>query len=142
MIEKSCACGTSKKNFQRDIGAFYVDECCLKAGFDEFGKPPVEKLVRNENTYVYERQIVDGKEVNVLVSATPEQVEKINAMEVVKEENVTLNYETGEEKRVVVIDKAAEKVQKDAEKAAKKAAKDAEKKAKEEAKTAAKAKQE
>jgi hypothetical protein len=38
MFSKRCACGIATKNFHRDIGDFYVDECCLAAGYDELGK--------------------------------------------------------------------------------------------------------
>lgn len=49
MKEKSCRCGLSKKRFKMDIGPFFVDDCCLKNGFDELGRPitsepaPLEK---------------------------------------------------------------------------------------------------
>jgi hypothetical protein len=38
MIEKSCACGKSKKNFKMDIGPFYVADCCKDAGYDDLGR--------------------------------------------------------------------------------------------------------
>ena len=38
MFMKSCACGETKKNFKFDIGEFFVAECCLKHGYDEYGK--------------------------------------------------------------------------------------------------------
>lgn len=37
MIEKTCRCGKNKKNFRMDIGPFYVEDCCLKAGYDHLG---------------------------------------------------------------------------------------------------------
>lgn len=37
MIEKTCRCGKTKKNFKVDIGPFFVDECCIEAGYDEVG---------------------------------------------------------------------------------------------------------
>jgi hypothetical protein len=39
MIEKPCRCGSSKKSFKINIGPFFVGDCCLKSGFDEFGNP-------------------------------------------------------------------------------------------------------
>jgi hypothetical protein len=38
MIEKTCRCGKTKKNFMMDIGPFFIDDCCLAAGYDELGK--------------------------------------------------------------------------------------------------------
>lgn len=40
MIKIKCRCGKSEKSFKKEIGPFYIDECCEKAGFDEFGKLP------------------------------------------------------------------------------------------------------
>lgn len=42
MYEKTCRCGTSKKNFKIDIGPFFIGECCTEAGYDEYGKKSVE----------------------------------------------------------------------------------------------------
>lgn len=42
MFEKSCRCGKSKKNFKMDIGPFYVDDCCIEAGYDESGKKKLD----------------------------------------------------------------------------------------------------
>lgn len=33
-----CACGATQKQFANDIGPFFVNECCTKAGYDELGK--------------------------------------------------------------------------------------------------------
>jgi uncharacterized membrane protein YqiK len=38
MFEKTCRCGKSKKNFKIDIGDFFVDDCCLEAGYNELGE--------------------------------------------------------------------------------------------------------
>lgn len=37
MIQIPCRCGTTKKNFRVNIGDFYIDECCEKAGYDHAG---------------------------------------------------------------------------------------------------------
>ena len=37
MYLKTCRCGKSQKNFKVDIGEFYVEECCIEAGYDELG---------------------------------------------------------------------------------------------------------
>lgn len=37
MIEKTCRCKKSKKNFRIDIGPFFIGECCVEAGYDELG---------------------------------------------------------------------------------------------------------
>jgi len=36
MVEVTCKCGKTKKNFKFDVGSF-VDECCVEAGYDELG---------------------------------------------------------------------------------------------------------
>lgn len=38
MFRRKCVCGATEKNFKKDIGPFFVDECCEKAGYDHFGK--------------------------------------------------------------------------------------------------------
>lgn len=38
MFKKKCACGESEKSFKFDIGPFFIDECCKKAGYDCHGK--------------------------------------------------------------------------------------------------------
>lgn len=43
MVKIKCACGTSEKSFKKDIGPFYVDECCLKNGYDDLGRPTNQK---------------------------------------------------------------------------------------------------
>lgn len=37
MIEKTCRCGKTKKNFKIDIGPFFIDQCCTEAGYDHLG---------------------------------------------------------------------------------------------------------
>lgn len=38
MYEIQCACKKSKKNFKFEIGSFFINDCCEKSGYDEFGK--------------------------------------------------------------------------------------------------------
>lgn len=38
MFSKMCRCGQSQKNFHKDIGEFYIAECCELAGFDHLGE--------------------------------------------------------------------------------------------------------
>ena len=38
MYKKKCRCEATEKNFKFDIGEFFVNECCEKAGYDEKGK--------------------------------------------------------------------------------------------------------
>lgn len=116
MMEKTCACGASKKNFKIDIGPFFVDDCCLAAGYDELGNKP-------------------QKQPDPADLPTPEELEAAAAklLEDKSPEPEEPKIPTDEEI-------AAKKAAKEKEKADAKAAKDAEKKAKEEAKAAAKAK--
>lgn len=48
MYMKTCRCGKSKKNFKMDIGNFFIDECCIEAGFDELGNPKAKKELKME----------------------------------------------------------------------------------------------
>ncbi len=41
MFKKICACGISGKTFKKDIGPFFIAECCEKAGYDIYGKKKV-----------------------------------------------------------------------------------------------------
>lgn len=42
MIEKPCRCGAIKKNFQIDIGPFFIYDCCVEAGYDHMGNKAEE----------------------------------------------------------------------------------------------------
>lgn len=37
-----CRCGKTKKNFYNDIGEFYIETCCLIAGYDNLGNKEEE----------------------------------------------------------------------------------------------------
>lgn len=36
MVEVKCRCGKSKRNFKVNVG-YYIDECCVEAGYDDLG---------------------------------------------------------------------------------------------------------
>lgn len=38
MKRLKCKCGETEKNFKIDIGEFFINECCEKAGYDYLGK--------------------------------------------------------------------------------------------------------
>lgn len=38
MHKIKCRCGASEKTFKFDIGPFFMNECCEKAGYDEKGE--------------------------------------------------------------------------------------------------------
>lgn len=65
MIEKSCRCGKSKKNFKMDIGPFYIDECCIEAGYDDLGnlkkKAEDQKEIANEEVKVQEQEVAQAE---------------------------------------------------------------------------------
>ena len=42
MFSIPCRCGKTKKNFKVEIGEFFINKCCLEAGFDRLGNK-VEK---------------------------------------------------------------------------------------------------
>jgi len=37
LFKKSCRCGVSEKHFVKDIGEFFIGECCEEAGYDYKG---------------------------------------------------------------------------------------------------------
>lgn len=48
MYMKTCRCGKSKKNFKMDIGDFFIDDCCIEAGYDELGNKKAKKELKIE----------------------------------------------------------------------------------------------
>lgn len=38
MFEKPCRCGKTKKRFKKDIGPFFINQCCRDAGYDNRGE--------------------------------------------------------------------------------------------------------
>ncbi len=61
MIEKSCRCGKSKKNFKFDIGPFYIEECCIEAGYNKRGEKAKKEVT--ETLSIAELQIAQTLEV-------------------------------------------------------------------------------
>jgi hypothetical protein len=37
MFYKKCRCGKTGRNFMKDIGEFYIEDCCTEAGYDYKG---------------------------------------------------------------------------------------------------------
>lgn len=44
MFEISCKCGKEKKSFNREIGSFYIADCCEALGYDHLGNKAVESV--------------------------------------------------------------------------------------------------
>lgn len=68
MFEKPCRCAKQKKNFRLDIGPFFIDDCCIEAGYDELGNKaePLltpEELQRAETLEVVDHPELDKEEV-------------------------------------------------------------------------------
>lgn len=62
MYNKKCRCGKIEMNFYRDIGPFFIQECCVEAGYDHHGNlkkaediisPAIVGIVKSE-TYLSE----------------------------------------------------------------------------------------
>lgn len=49
MREVSCRCGKNKRSFKNDIGPFYIDDCCLEAGYDQLGNKVEEPKNQSES---------------------------------------------------------------------------------------------
>lgn len=103
MIEKTCRCGKTKKNFKIDIGPFFVDECCLEAGYDEVGNLVKKEL--NMPGLPSEEELLEASK-NLKDDSSPEPEDPSEDIEV---------KETAAER------KAREKAEKKAAKAAAKA---------------------
>tara|TARA_R110000868_G_C10973188_1_gene771586 strand:+ start:106778 stop:107173 length:396 start_codon:yes stop_codon:yes gene_type:complete len=43
MFKIKCRCGSSEKSFKIDIGEFFMNECCFKAGYDAQGNKEGEE---------------------------------------------------------------------------------------------------
>ena len=80
MKEKPCRCGASKKRFQFDIGPFFVNDCCLEAGFDELGNSKDAEPVAPSKPKTVASQIISkvfpkggrGKLMDMTVAALKE----------------------------------------------------------------------
>lgn len=82
MIEKSCRCGKSKKNFSVNIGPFFIADCCTEAGYDHLGEkveaPPAPEEKKKETkkegpTRPYKPSgLFSKKNKNKKVEETPE----------------------------------------------------------------------
>lgn len=105
MIEKTCRCGKTKKNFKIDIGPFFVDECCLEAGYDEVGNRVKKEL--NMPGLPSEEELLEASK-NLKDDSSPEPEDPSEELEVKSE-----RQETNSERR------AREKAEKKAAKAAK-----------------------
>lgn len=60
MIKIKCRCGQSERNFKFDIGPFYIEECCEKAGYDALGNKKEEGMSNEELNEL--AQNLDGAE--------------------------------------------------------------------------------
>lgn len=148
MFTKKCRCGKTEKNFQIDIGQFFVDSCCLEAGYDDLGNMKKKDLDMTglPSQDELEKEAADLKpdtspepedpteqteepttETVNYEDLSPEQQAAVDAQaegqpqtESVQENLTTQNEETPEQKKAR--EKAEKKAKKDAEKAAKKAA--------------------
>ena len=67
MIEKTCRCGKSKKNFKLDIGPFFINDCCTEEGYNHLGQKVIatvtgsvtEKLLPGETAEEAESRILN-----------------------------------------------------------------------------------
>lgn len=82
MYEKTCRCGKTKKNFRFDIGAFFIDECCVEAGYDHLGNRPDLGLVP-------EKILDDGTSRQM----TDEEITELEKTEIASESVVTSTFE-------------------------------------------------
>lgn len=64
MIEKTCRCGKTKKNFQIDIGPFFIAECCTEAGYDHLGNKFEVESVNLKTEEV--QKVLESKETQAL----------------------------------------------------------------------------
>lgn len=67
MFNKNCRCGASNKNFQFDIGPFFINQCCLDAGFDKLGNKVLDE---KENELANNLKVDDDKTLDQEPSET------------------------------------------------------------------------
>ena len=63
MMEKSCRCGKIKKKFMIDIGAFFIADCCIEAGYDHLGKMKDIGLSKEEVSKLVEDPVIENMEI-------------------------------------------------------------------------------
>lgn len=102
MIEKTCRCGKTKKNFVIDIGPFFIEECCIEAGYDHLGN----KKIAAEDVGLTPQEVEN---------ITPEAVQDLEIIDEGELPDPNELEETAEQ------EKAKKKAEKEAKKAAKKA---------------------
>lgn len=78
MFEKSCRCGNIKKNFRIDIGPFFIDECCVKAGFDYLGNKVEPLLTSEELERAESLEVVDHPETDFIEEELPKKKRSYN----------------------------------------------------------------
>lgn len=59
MFLKTCRCGKTQKNFFFDIGEFFIEECCVEAGYDHKG----DRVVTKPLPVKYIAEVPEGKTV-------------------------------------------------------------------------------
>lgn len=109
MMEKTCRCGKTKKNFKVDIGPFFIAECCTESGYNHLGErfepedlglktEDVEKALETAGSL----QVVDDpsldaadpEEVQEARQVTdPEELKKLEDMEIVKVTEVSQTFD-------------------------------------------------
>jgi len=68
MFKIICRCGKSSKVFKFNIGPFFMNDCCIAAGFDDFG-------IKKGEAKKESKKVVEKEEI-------PELVEEIKEEEV------------------------------------------------------------
>lgn len=137
MYEKTCRCGASKKSFNIDIGPFFVDSCCLEAGYDDLGNLK-KKPLQMEGLPSKDELAAEAAKLQEDTSPEPEDPPEIviPTLDEKKEEPVLPTDQTTPVKEEVkgetedqkkAREKAEKKAKEKSEKEAKKAAKEAEK---------------
>jgi hypothetical protein len=76
MFKIKCRCGKMDKHFQKNIGEFFVAECCEQAGFDHLGEPKVGTSAAETKPTVTDKviQLVDSAKVTTQVVGIPVQL--------------------------------------------------------------------
>lgn len=114
MLEKTCRCGKTKKNFVIDIGPFFIEECCIEAGFDHLGN----KKITAEDVGLTEAEVAAA--TNPEVTDTLEVLDE-GELPDPNEEQAEESQEDEKLEETPEQAKARKKAEKEAKKAAKKA---------------------
>lgn len=71
MFVTKCRCGKSEKSFKRNIGPFFMNDCCVEAGYDERGNLIEQKSADKQEPTVQVVEVAEQNSVEPTVESQP-----------------------------------------------------------------------